>query len=119
MSNKFNLTEKRLSKITKLLMDGYSLKYVAFEIGIKYNSLTKKLKEIDYDWKQYKTLGIDKIRGSLISDIESIDDDYKRVDAKLKFLSKYDNNDNDNDNDAAGSFNANDIRMKILEDLNE
>jgi len=117
----WTLTAKRKAIVIDMLMKQHTLGSICTHFSIAPKTLQKELKKNGIKWKRYREAGILNIRQMLIEDMIQIDDDYKRCDMALKFLSKYDKDAKDKESDVTVKFKKDDtqeITQEILEEIN-
>ena len=115
----WTLTSMRKAKVMELLGSQWTLSAIATEFGVSTKTITKALKANKINHKAVRMSGLNRLRADTFNSIGSINDDYKRVDAGLKYLDRY-AIDEDTTIDTDGSKSKiKDIAKEILSELND
>ena len=85
----FSLTDKRKRKALDMFKSQHTLKSVATEFGIKYETLQTHLVKHGIDYKAIRSSSLQSMRSMLFESVYGIKDESKRVSAGLQFLNQY------------------------------
>ena len=111
----WNLTDKRREDILDMLRRQYTVSGIACHYGVNPKTIFKVLREGKIDHRAVRMSGIANMRADVMQSVTEIVNPKDKVDAGMKFLSKYDLGDEVAEEVIVNS--DDDIAAKILAEL--